>query len=254
MILILVIVLIIIVYFFFIKKKNKVITKAIPEHWHNLLLENVLFYKKLDKENQLYFRQMVQQFLNDVHVEAVEFEIEELDRLLVAASAVIPVFGFENWNYPNIKTVLIYPDYFNEDLEFHSKAKNKNIGGLVGNGRFDNQMILSRRALHHGFTNKTDKGNTGIHEFVHLLDKLDGKIDGIPSKLMDNKNIMLWLDLIHDKMEAINNNKSDIRNYGGTSKEEFFTVASEYFFERPMLLKRKHPKLYKMLSECFNFV
>ncbi|WP_262503029.1 zinc-dependent peptidase [Polaribacter glomeratus] len=32
-------------------------------------------------------------------------------------------------------------------------------------------MILSRNALHHGFSNTTDKGNTVIYEFIHLLDK-----------------------------------------------------------------------------------
>jgi Mlc titration factor MtfA (ptsG expression regulator) len=53
-------------------------------------------------------------------------------------------------------------------------------------------------------------------------------------------------------MEAINDNKSDIRNYGGTNEAEFFAVASEYFFERPDLLQRKHPELYKMLADCFQ--
>ncbi len=53
-------------------------------------------------------------------------------------------------------------------------------------------------------------------------------------------------------MEAINNNKSDIRSYGGTSQTEFFAVASEYFFERPKLMKRKHPELYRMLEDCFQ--
>jgi len=176
----------IIVFYFYSKNKSKpkIQLKEIPEHWHNILVDNVLFYKKLSENDQLYFREQIQKFLNEVIVEPVEFELEELDNLLVAASAVIPVFGFENWSYPNIKTVIIYPDYFNDRLEFHPKAKNKNIGGMVGSGPFDNQMILSRKALHHGFSNKTDKGNTGIHEFVHLLDKLDGEIDGIPKALM----------------------------------------------------------------------
>tara|TARA_R110000765_G_scaffold9911_3_gene30825 strand:+ start:227 stop:403 length:177 start_codon:yes stop_codon:yes gene_type:complete len=53
-------------------------------------------------------------------------------------------------------------------------------------------------------------------------------------------------------MEAINDNHSDIRKYGGTNEAEFFAVASEYFFERPDLLKKKHPELYKVLVECFN--
>lgn len=223
----------------------------VPEHWDQVLSENVLFYKKLNSIDRLSFKERIQVFLNSVKIEAIEFELEELDSLLVASSAIIPVFYFENWMYSNIKTVIIYPDYFNKALEFHDKAKNKNIGGLVGNGAFEDTMILSRKALHYGFSNKSDKGNTGIHEFVHLLDKLDGKIDGIPEVLMDNENVLIWLNLIHEKMEAINKDKSDIRNYGGTSKEEFFAVASEYFFERSSLLKRKHPELHKMLTKCF---
>ena len=52
-------------------------------------------------------------------------------------------------------------------------------------------------------------------------------------------------------MEEINKDKSDIRNYGGTSQIEFLAVAGEYFFGRPKLLKRKHPELYEMLESCF---
>jgi len=36
------------------------------------------------------------------------------------------------------------------------------------------------------------------------------------------------------------------------TKQEFFAVASEYFFERPKLLAQKHPELYKVLEQIFN--
>lgn len=58
--------------------------------------------------------------------------------------------------------------------------------------------------------------------------------------------------MIHRKMEDINLDKSDIRNYGGTSKIEFFAVASEYFFEPPDLFRRKHPELFEMMVKCFG--
>ena len=70
--------------------------------------------------------------------------------------------------------------------------------------------------------------------------------------MLDHQYAIPWLDLMHRKMEEINNDESDIRNYGGTSKVEFFTVASEYFFERPDLMRRKHPDLYEMLVKCFR--
>lgn len=241
-------------YFIFKKKnpttKNSVVD--IPAYWHELLHNNVQYYEKLNKQEQLRFQKRIQSFLDLVNIEAVGFDLEELDILLVASSAIIPIFNFENWHYPNINTVLIYPDHFNKELQFSEQHQDRNIGGLVGTGRFENQMILSKKALYHGFSNKTDKGNTGVHEFVHLIDKFDGAVDGVPERLMQNQNIMPWLSLMHEKMEDINNDESDIRNYGGTAREEFFAVASEYFFERPQLLKRKHPELYQMLSDCFG--
>lgn len=243
--------LLIIVFTIVWPKKKKTIKFVVPEGWTSLLEQHVLFYKKLKTADKQRFVKKMGLFLGSVKIMGVDFELDDLDRILVASSAIIPVFRFDNWCYPNIKEVIVYPDYFNYNLEFNSKSKNRTIGGLVGTGVFKNKMILSRRALRHGFANKTDKGNTGIHEFVHLIDKLDGKIDGIPKALMKNESQLLWLNLIHEKMEAINEDKSDIRNYGGTSKEEFFAVAAEYFFERPKLLKRKHPELYKMLEDCF---
>ncbi len=245
-------VLLISLLFIYTKNNAKTHNTNIPKHWHDILLKHVLFYKKLNSEQRHLFRERMLHFTNNVTIEAVSFKLKDLDTVLVSASAIIPIFNFKNWHYPNLNTILLYPDYFNEDLQFANTYKNRNIAGLVGTGRFENQMILSKKALYHGFSNKTDKHNTAIHEFVHLLDKLDGDVDGIPKALLQKHNVLPWLDIMHEKMEAINKDASDIRNYGGTSKEEFFAVASEYFFERPKLLKRKHPDLYQMLEQCFG--
>ncbi|MBA6151426.1 M90 family metallopeptidase [Gelidibacter maritimus] len=236
----------------FYRKSKRQRVQPFPEHWRPLLTENVLYYRKLPKAKQLVFEQRMMQFLSEVYIDSVQMEIVELDKILVAASAVIPVFGFKEWHYTNLSGILLYPDNFNEDMQFGSKDADRYIGGVVGNGRFEKQMILSKKALYHGFKNSTDKGNTAIHEFVHLIDKLDDRTDGVPERLLEHQYTIPWLNLIHKEMEAINNNKSDIRKYGGTNQAEFFAVASEYFFERPDLLKRKHPDLYKMLVKCFN--
>ncbi len=220
--------------------------------WHDLLLKHVAFYPRLNAKNQATFRKRMQLFLDEVYVEGVKTKLEELDYVLVAASAVIPVFGFREWHYNNLSGVLIYPDFFNEDLQFESTSENRRILGMVGTGQFEGQMILSKTALRKGFSNKTDKQNTAVHEFIHLIDKTDGVTDGIPERLLEHTYTIPWLTLMHQEMEAIHHNKSDIRAYGGTNQQEFFAVASEYFFERPKLLKRKNPALYKMLEECFQ--
>ena len=240
----------IIVYAFYIIKPKKI--KQFPAHWHDMLLKHVLFYKHLSVKDQAVFRQRMSLFLSEVTIDGVNTEIEELDIILIASSAIIPVFGFSNWSYNNLSGIIVYPDSFNEDLQFSDLDSNKKILGMVGTGRFEKQMILSKKAIRLAFNNKTDKHNTPVHEFVHLLDKMDGETDGIPEYLLGKEYIEPWLELMYKEMERINNDTSDIRNYGGTSQAEFFAVASEYFFERPKLFKQKHPELYNMLSLCFQ--
>ena len=72
--------------------------------------------------------------------------------------------------------------------------------------------------------------NTAIHEFVHLIDKMDGTIDGIPELLLERKHILQWQQLMQSTMEQIRQRASDIDAYGATSQVECFAVVSEYFF------------------------
>lgn len=237
---------------FALKTSQKKNVQEFPTNWHSLLLKHVSFYDDLSPEEQKRFQSRMMIFLSEIQLESVGFELNDLDKVYIASSAVIPVFNFSEWHYRNLSTVLVYPDHFNEDLGFAQNDKNSNIGGLVGNGRFENQMILSRKALHEGFSPLTPKFNTGIHEFVHLIDKLDGSIDGVPEVLLQKPYVIPWLKIIHEKMEEINNNESDIRHYGGTNQAEFLAVAAEYFFEKPEQMKNKHPDLYQMLTVCFQ--
>lgn len=113
-------------------------------------------------------------------------------------------------------------------------------------------MILSKPSLHKGFDIYNDKKNVGIHEFVHLFDKQTGDVDGIPPGLEEHVESLPWLELIRNKTDEILAEESDINPYGATNKQEFFAVASEYFFERPDLLKEKHPNLFEALSKVFQ--
>ncbi|GGG49162.1 hypothetical protein GCM10010976_20610 [Bizionia arctica] len=200
-----------IVYAFISTRKKK--ANAFPENWHNLLLKNVHFYKELPDFEQQRFQKRMMIFLSEVYLESVDIELNDLDKVLIASSAVIPVFNFPEWHYKNLSTILVYPEQFNEDLGFAQSDEKRNIAGMVGNGQFEHQMILSRKALHEGFEQKSHIHNTGIHEFVHLIDKIDGFTDGVPESLIQHSYVIPWLKIIHKEMEAINDNKSDIRSY-----------------------------------------
>jgi len=240
-------------YFIYNKKKRnewKVPKADFPKEWRIILLEHVNFYNTLTQEEQKHFEFKVQEFLLNCRITGIKTKITVADKILTASSAIIPIFAFKDWTYSNLSEVLIYPNSFNE--KFETTGSERRILGMVGTGYMEGKMILSKKALHLGFNNKTDKKNTALHEFIHLIDKMDGNTDGIPRFLLDKQFTIPWFELIQRKMDEIHADDSDINPYGGTNRQEFFAVAGEYFFERPQLLSSKHPELYEALEAIFN--
>ncbi len=224
--------------------------EAMPQRWKTMLAQEVPFYAGLNIDQKHLFEYKVMEFLANCTITAVDTTVEDLDKLLIAASAVIPIFAFPEWKYYNLDEVLLYPSCFNHDFE--TTGKNRRILGMVGTGYMEGKMILSKQALRHGFENESDKRNTAIHEFVHLIDKADGVIDGVPSLLLEKQYVLPWFHMIEQKIDEIEANRSDINPYGATSRVEFFAVLGEYFFECPKLLQRKHPLLYDYLEKIFH--
>jgi MtfA peptidase len=223
---------------------------VLPADYKNILEQHVAFYQKLDSEGKARFEARMQQFLGQVRITGAGTVVEDLDRVFIAASAVIPLFHFPHWEYTNLLEVLLYPQSFDE--QYSLEAVERPIAGMVGWGVLQNQMILSKLDLRQGFLDKSGMYNTAIHEFVHLIDKTDGATDGIPENIIHQQYIIPWLDLMHRKIREITEGRSDINPYGATNEAEFFAVASEYFFERPDLLHERHPELYALLEQIFR--
>lgn len=214
------------------------------------LQSTVNFYQSLSEDDKRRFEHRCMAFINVTEFVGHNLEVSEYDEILVAASSVILAWGFDKWHFVKVDSIYLVPGSFNESSEF--RRGDSNISGLVGTHHLSGKMILSQPALHQGFTNDMDKHNVAIHEFAHLIDMADGDIDGLPRQLSDHSYALPWLDLVAKKIQQINNKKSDIRNYGATNNAEFFSVATEYFFERPKMLKRKHPELYAALEDFYQ--
>jgi len=239
-----------IVYFLLRSKKKPGIVQPLPGHYRTILQEQVEFYNQLSESKQHEFENRLQLFLAQTRITGVKTTVEDLDKVLIASSAVIPIFGFPGWEYVNLQEVLLYPDSFNHDFE--QTGADRNVLGMVGSGAMNGVMILSQHELRQAFINKTGKTNTAIHEFVHLVDKTDGTTDGIPEFILQQQYILPWLQLMRQEIKKILANRSDINPYGATNEAEFFAVVAEYFFERPDLLQEKNPELYGLLATIFR--
>ncbi len=248
-IIILLLVVIALIGYYFSTKKSK--QKRIPANtvYKEILARYIPFYQTLNNEDKLIFEQKLSDFFEGITIEGVGTAIGDTDRVMIASSAVIPIFRLGNWRYSNLTNVILYPDTF--DAEFQFEGEGRNILGMVGSGYMNGQMILSRAALIKGFSRSAGKENTAIHEFVHLLDKSDGATDGIPENLLAHDYVLPWLKMIHLEIHKIEEGRSDINPYAATSEAEFFAVAAEYFFQKPEELKHKHPELYEMLFMMF---
>lgn len=245
------IVVLLVIWYWLFKRPAKGPLPEYKESWRKLLEENVGYYHNLIPADKERFDERMRRFFQQVQITGIQCELTELDRVLVAASGIIPTFGFKQWNqYPRLNEVIVYKDHF-ERGTFRTEGLGRDVAGMVGGGYLNGKLLLSRPSLRQGFQNP-GRGNTGIHEFAHLLDKADGDTDGIPQYFLDNAYVVPWLEMIRAEAEAIERGNSDIDDYALTNKAEFFAVVSEYFFNRPAAFAEKHPELFALLERVFH--
>jgi len=231
------------------RRRLKLMGEPIPTQWPMLFQERVAFFGRLSQEEKERFCRLAQIFLAEKPINAVKCEIDETVRLLVAASAVIPVFSLPDFEYNMLGEILIYPYSFDATVQTDSRGPVMASGMVGTQGTFGGLMVLSKRDLLRGFELHGDKHNVGIHEFAHLLDKADGSVDGIPPLPADC--LGPWQDVVRDELGRQFDDDSDIPEYGFTNHQEFFAVVSEYFFESPKRLAENHPELYELLKKIY---
>ncbi|MDB5392078.1 MAG: hypothetical protein JWM11_7724 [Planctomycetaceae bacterium] len=214
-----------------------------------ILRSRVGFYQALDEPGKARFRSLVQVFLDEIQITGVRTEVDEAIRVLVAASAIIPVFGFHDWEYHRLSEVLVYPTSFNQEYKTEG-TEDRNILGLAGFGHLSGVMILSKPALLAGFSGSSDKENVGIHEFAHLIEQEEVS-HGLPAEVP--LDIMReWAGYVGRELSHPKSNQAHMNEYGYTNDHEFFAVLTEYFFKSPEILQQRDPVLYNMLRKMFH--
>ncbi|MEK6532414.1 MAG: zinc-dependent peptidase, partial [Nitrospirota bacterium] len=198
---------------------------------------------------KIRFRQLVQIFLDEVRITGIRAEVDETIRVLVAASAVIPIFGFHDWEYHRLHEVLIYPDAFDDAYRTRG-GSDEHILGMVGLHHLSGVMILSKPALLAGFSPQPGTQNVGVHEFAHLVEKESGEY-GLPPEV-PWMAVRQWVRYVARELAHPSSRRTHVSDYAYTNEHEFFAVLAEYFFTSPDLLKRRDPALYTLLRDLFH--
>ena len=230
-------------------RRMAVMQQPFPDQWERILCAHVAFFEALDEAGKARFRQLVQIFLDEVRITGIRTEVDETVRLLVAASAAIPIFGFHDWEYHRLREVLIYPDAFDDAYQSRG-GSDENILGMVGLHHLSGVMILSKPALLAGFAHQSGQQNVGVHEFAHLVEKETSEY-GLPPEV-PWPVVRQWVRYVARELARPPAHHAHISAYAYTNEHEFFAVLAEYFFTSPELLKRRDPVLYAMLRDMFH--
>ncbi len=237
------------VFYFFVDSLTvkKKIAGGFPKEWEKLLVENVGIYHTLSDDMKKRFKNRIHYFILTTPIYGYQTPIDDKIKILVASSAVMLTLSFEKWNFEYLDEVCIIDGVVSSDSETGGAV----TGQVMAIGE-RSKMTLSKPVLLQGFRNMNDRKNVGVHEFAHILDHADGDMDGIPKAIMPKSIVEQWTHLMKRKIDDIYDDESDINSYGATDESEFFAVATEYFFEKPEIMEKKHPELYSILSKTFQ--
>ena len=230
-------------------RRHAAARRPFPNEWQSILERRVRFYEGLEDTDRERFRQMVNVFLDEVQITGIRTEVDDTIRVLVAASAIIPIFGFTDFHYHRLGEVLIYPASFDQDYHTDT-AEEPNILGLTGLGHLRGVVVLSKPSLLAGFAETPGKENVGVHEFAHLVEQEEIE-SGLPVEVPPEA-VRQWVEFVGRELKHPSNHSSGINDYGYTNEHEFFAVLSEYFFGSPETLKAKNPALYDLLRKLFH--
>jgi Mlc titration factor MtfA (ptsG expression regulator) len=127
---------------------------------------------------------------------------------------------------------------------------------ILGQAFDQGPVILVWDAVLHGARHPEQGHNVVYHEFAHKLDMLDGAADGTPI-LADRYQFAEWVavcshEFLRLRRLAEKGHKTFLDAYGAKNEAEFFAVATEEFFDRPLALQKHAPELYSVLSAYYR--
>ena len=186
-------------------------------------------------------------FLHEVTFEVDGFdEVTEEMRICVAAEACVLILNLGYDSYSQLRRVTISKDLLKRD--------GKEWGGWAG--RHDVTMFWDAclKGMHWG----ADNHNIILHEFAHVLDQADdATAQSIPvavDSLVDRVKWEQVIDQEYPKIKAAyaEGRAHTIDKYALTSNAEFFSCATESFFERSKELHQHNPEIYELLQDYYG--
>ncbi len=230
-----------------------------PPDWVAILKRNMPLYARLPAADREELHRLTATFLAHKDFEGCGGqEITDEVRVTIAAQACLLLLHRRTDVFPSVTTVLVYPSAFVvEDRRWgEDGVVSAGPRPLEGEAWPHGPVILAWDDVLAGAADARDGHNLVLHEFAHKLDAEDGAVDGAPS-LGASARYAEWARILSTEYQRLRRDAAEGRRtlldrYGAEDPAEFFAVATETFFEEPVLLKQRHPRLYEELAEFYR--
>ncbi len=236
------------------RRRARLMNQPTPPDWGAILQRRVPFVGTLPAADRDELFAKMRVFLDEKVFEGCGgLELTEEIRVTIAAQACVLLLHRETDFYPDLDTILVYPHAY--------VAQGKHLGpdGTVTEGRqvrlgeswAQGVVVLSWDDVVAGAADVHDGHNVVFHEFAHQLDNESGPGDGAPA-LPRPSMYLAWARVLGAEyqhlLQDVHRQRPNVLDaYGATNPAEFFAVATETFFEKPVPLRRQHPELYEQL-------
>jgi Mlc titration factor MtfA (ptsG expression regulator) len=224
--------------------------------WHTVLEREFVHWRTLDTSELSRMRELVAGFVHRSRWEAANgFDLTEHHRVVIAAQASMLLLGLDLDDYPHLTSVIVHPSTVRLHGDHAAGAGLRSTGTqtLAGQAHYRGPVVLSWAAVRRGALFPAHGQNVVYHEFAHQLDMLDDVIDGTPPLGDDEAARLRWVDVCTTAYDAVRAEGSPVlRPYAGTNPAEFFAVATEVFFNRPIEMRAFEPALYAELQTFYR--
>ena len=242
------------------RHRRELLASPFPKAWRGYLQANIALYRRLPPSSRRKLEDGTRILIAEKDWEGVGgLTLTDEIKVTIAGLASLLVLGFDGEYYPNVETILVYPQGF-----LVTERKNEIRGviaeqvlPLAGQAALQGPVIVSWSDVQKNMASGGHSGhNVVLHEFAHKLDMRDGAADGAPY-LRDDAQVETWSRVMSAEYQRLvqqtqSGEASVIDAYGAANAAEFFAVATESFFEKPRDLQEIHPELYAVLRDFYR--
>ncbi len=227
------------------------------EHWEEICAKRVAHWAWLEGDERARLGEIIEFLVTRKTWEAANgFELTDEIVVTVAADAALLVLGLDVDYYRRVTAIVMHPG------TVRIREARRGPGGVITDGEHlllgqasPNQgpVVISWPSAKRGASHPEFGHNVVFHEFAHKLDMLTGVVDGVPA-FGDPEERARWTRVIQRSFRRLRRSSGDpvLRSYGATGIGEFFAVATEAFFNRPLDLEEHHGELYDVLRSFYR--